>query len=231
MTRITLQKKSKAGDGLYLLRFSAPESLQGQYKIPGQYAIVRTDANQEKPAFFAVASAPTEDYLEFLIKEAPGSAAEMVALDEGQEAECESVQGPGFSVSFRKGQPDIHMFSMGSGFAPFRALIKFIEGADSEHCNLHLWQAAFRLSAVPLLDEILEWEKKGAITLHLCLDEQQSGGEIPFFTGQVPDALEQYEDNLKESRLLWIGSHEFSESLKATVAKLGIDPDLLMTNY
>ena len=231
MSEIRLINHSRAGDGLYLLRFEAPEQLMDQYSVPGQYAIIRTNPAQERPAFFAVASGPADNYLEFLIKQAPGAAADLAELSEGQTVECESIQGPGFKIDCQKGGPDVHMFSMGSGYAPFRALIRFILASKQEHCNLHLWQAAFRLSAVPLLDELAQYEKDGTIKLHLCLDDQTEPTEHPFFAGQVQEALRQYEDNLKESVLLWIGSHEFNASLKEALASIGVDPDALRTNY
>lgn len=217
-----------AADGLYLLRFEAPETLMDDYTIPGQYAVVHTSPEMQNPAFFAVASSPSDGFLELLIKEAPGAAADLISLKEGEEVECQSIQGPGFPVSDDDTR-EIHMFSMGSGYAPFRALIRFVESTGLE-CKLHLWQAAFRLSAVPLLGEMLHWEKQGLLKLHLCLDEQQDSTDVPFFSGQVPMAMAQYKD-FSGRRLLWIGSHEFGASLKKAMEELNLDPNQLETNF
>ncbi len=230
MSDISLLQKEQAADGLHLLRFEAEAPLLDQFSIPGQYAIIRTSPEQERPAFFALASSPADPYLEFIIKESPGPAGDMLELNPGQSIECSSIQGPGFNISCQSTDPDIHMFSMGSGLAPFRALIRKVAAQESR-CKLHLWQAAFRLSAVPLMAELEQFQSDGILTLHLCLDDEQGKTNQPFFAGQVQQALEAYEEDMKDSRLLWIGSHEFGESLKLALNHLGINTDRLVTNY
>ncbi|MBR31169.1 MAG: hypothetical protein CMN77_07625 [Spirochaetaceae bacterium] len=230
MTDLSLSEKSRAADGLYLLRFEGDQGLLDQFKTPGQYAIIHTSPEQERPAFFALASSPDDPYLEFIIKQAPGAAGDMLELTPGQTVECRSIQGPGFPLSCESGEPDIHMFSMGSGFAPFRSLIRKVAAGESR-CKMHLWQAAFKLSAVPLLHEIAQLERDGIISLHLCLDEQTEKTDQVFFAGQVQQALESYEEDLKDSQLLWIGSHEFGESLKRALNHIGVDANRLITNY
>lgn len=230
MNDLKLTGHDLVGDGLYLLRFECPPSLLQQYSTPGQYAIIRTSPEQERPAFFAIASSPSDTYVELLIKQSPGSAEHLIGMKKEQTVECQAIQGPGFSLDCSASSPDIHMFSMGSGYAPFRALIRSI-AERKERCKLHLWQAAFRLSSVPLLDEMVAFEKDGLISLHLCLDEQTEDTALPFFSGQVQQALENFGEDLKDSRLLWIGSHTFVESLKAALQSIGVDPDRLVTNY
>jgi NAD(P)H-flavin reductase len=227
---LELIEKRKAGDALHLLRFSAPPFLLEAFTMPGQYAILEP-IPEEKPGFFAIASAPQDPYLEFLIKEAAGPANAIIQMSTGDSLICKSIEGKGFPLSLAPEESPIHMFSMGSGYAPFRALIRSAMARSESHCQLHLWQAAFRITSVPLLDELVELERKGVITLHLCLDDQQDATDHPYFAGQIDNAIGPHIDSIKNSRMLWIGSRPFGEALSVALERYGIDIGALASNY
>ncbi|MCB1303214.1 MAG: FAD-dependent oxidoreductase [Leptospiraceae bacterium] len=221
---LELTEKRDAGENLSILRF---QPFVQDFQIPGQFAVLKQ--SDFDPGYFALASSPQDPYLEFLIKSSEGLARSVVSMQPGQTLTCESIQGKGFSLDAGPATTPIHMFAMGAGLAPFRSLIRSVI-ANGEHCELHLWQAAFHLPSVPLLDELLELNKQGAITLHLCLDDQKEPTDIAYFAGQVHRAIESHGD-WGDSRLLWIGSSEFGKALGQSLSNAGIRPEQLLTNF
>lgn len=69
---------------MYIITVDAPGSLE-TYKVAGQYVMMKV--GDSKPAYFAVASAPGENPMEFLIKSIPETTSETIcAMDVGTES-------------------------------------------------------------------------------------------------------------------------------------------------
>ncbi|HZB43635.1 MAG TPA: hypothetical protein VE360_00255, partial [Pyrinomonadaceae bacterium] len=89
---------------------------------PGQVAVLRVRG--ERPAYFAFASAPEDEELEFLVKRTddPASRA-FYGLSEGGRVELLEVAGHGFDLGALRGR-DLVFVAMGTGVAPLRSALR-----------------------------------------------------------------------------------------------------------
>src|SRR3954470_21672472 len=89
--------------------------------LPGQVAVLTVPG--EKPSYFALASAPEDGDLEFLIKNNPGVSARIYEMSEGDRVELVDIMGKGFPLSEQKGR-DLVFVAMGTGVAPLRSALR-----------------------------------------------------------------------------------------------------------
>ncbi|GAX86557.1 hypothetical protein CEUSTIGMA_g13964.t1 [Chlamydomonas eustigma] len=107
------------------------KSVTSSFTKPGQYIQAKVEVDN-KPGFFAVASAPNAstlppDSLELLIKSQPGSSAEAIAnLAAGGQLLVSTAQGKGFALDkIPVSDVDIVlMFATGSGVSPLKSVIE-----------------------------------------------------------------------------------------------------------
>ncbi|MGK0289537.1 MAG: ferredoxin-NADP reductase [bacterium] len=216
---IQLIQNQISGIDLYHLTFHVPSELSQQFQTAGQYVVLQ-DGDQK--GFFALASKPQGDQFEFLIKKGEGFSGEIIQYQEGKTIECSPVQGNGFQFKDSE-QLDLHLFSMGSGIAPFRALILQYLQDEIKAKSITLWQASFTDKHLPFSGEFADW-KKGGVTIHECLDQHEESKTIC-------DHLRSVQLNLANSQCFWIGSKNFGEKLKGTLLELGLDENQLSSNF
>ncbi|MCA1615572.1 MAG: hypothetical protein LC800_16020 [Acidobacteria bacterium] len=92
--------------------------------LPGQVAVLRLGAD-ERPSYFAFASAPDDEGAEFLIKRtgAAGGSGRFYELREGDPVELVEVAGRGFPLDAHEGK-DLIFVAMGTGVAPLRSTLR-----------------------------------------------------------------------------------------------------------
>src|SRR4051812_24996014 len=69
---------------------------------PGQVALLR--AGDERPAYFAFASAPEDEEIEFLIKRGGGAGGLIYEMAEGELVELTGIVGSGFALHEHQGK-------------------------------------------------------------------------------------------------------------------------------
>ncbi len=202
------------------LVFEAPAHLRETYRVPGQFLDIQAAGGR---GYFALASAPSDPQMELLIKEQGGLTAVLCEMPVGGELDVGEARGLGFDLSDVDGA-SLHLFSMGSGIAPLRALIRSILSGHFRPNSTHLWQGAFSKSYLPYPDEFPEWERQG-ISVEYCFDQE---GPAP---ATVPDLLAARAPDLSQALCFWIGSPAFGESVIRVARSLGAPPERVRTNF
>lgn len=188
---------------------------------PGQFLVV-TDGSSE--GFFAIANRPGREHLELLVKNKGDLAEKLCAAKAGAKFQSGAAQGNGFP------KPDVtkqalHLFSMGSGIAPLRALIQTYLDGEWPGNAVTLWQSAFRRESLPFANEYAAWREAG-LRVFECLDDAGDAS-----TGNVVDQLALHKPDLKDSTVYWIGSKPYGEAVKTAALALGLQPDACVSNY
>ncbi|MCB1319362.1 MAG: hypothetical protein KDK34_03860 [Leptospiraceae bacterium] len=211
---------------MFHLRCSATADVRAAYIRPGQYAQLYGGA---KAGYYALASAPDDSYLEFLIKNEGEPSTQICAMRVGDELRAGPISGAGFvlpeQLQARAAQLHWHLFSMGSGIGPMRALIRFFLGGHLECAGITLWQCSFERSHVPFLSELRAWEA-GGVRVHLCLDRPGQD-----FTGNLAENVARENPDMRSAVGCWIGSPAFGDSVRQITAQTGLAAGNLITNF
>lgn len=217
--KLRFRSRRETGRNLYHICFSA-DTEAGLYTTPGQFvAMSRGPAN----GFFAIASAPNDDEMEFLVKN-EGELARILCEESEPEVECSTPQGNGFPLDAAVGRP-VHMFSMGSGLGPFRALIRHRMKGRFSSGPVTLWQGSFTRESLPFADEYDAWRRSG-IDVRLCLDRDPGDD-----AGSIIEHIRREKTDLSSAVGYWIGSREFGEAVSTEAAERGLPAERLFTNF
>ena len=220
MATMRLKLNAPCGRGMRRLVFAAPPSLRSGFRVPGQFLEIKAVGEQ---GFFAIASAPAEPNLELLVKEQTGLAAHLCQLSEGAEIGVAEILGRGFDLSSIDGRP-LHLFSMGSGLAPLRALLRALPKGPDKPTEVFLWQASFSRSYLPYPEEFPEWEQAG-VRVFYCFDQEGTG------SASVPERLRSSRIDLSEAVCVWVGSPAFGESVRTAAIEMGAHESRVLTNF
>ncbi len=213
-----VEKITDSGRGLKHLILQVPTEVTAEYRTPGQYVVL---SQGEEKSFFAIASAPNDAGLHLLVKDQPGLAARICALQPGEEIECSPAQGKGFQLDEGR---DTHLFSMGSGISPFRALIEHHINGGFKSSGLTLWQGCLDREHLPFSEDIARWESQG-INIKLCFDRE---GDV---VENVRQRLVREAPDLVGALAFWIGSKDFGSEVKDAAVNLGLKTDDYRSNY
>ena len=261
---LSVLKKQENGKSLYHFICEAPPSLCESYQQAGQYLSLSPIENSENGGFFALGAAPTprQTQLEFLIKwQKDQLPEELCKRKEGEVLfACKQILGEGFGKAFSsnklsdyhaqrpKKPKSLHLFSMGSGLAPLRAVLQSIlqdwarlrrETPDTRNIdfsNITLWQGSHSKDSLPFHAEYSKWLAQG-VNIELCLSKVEGtenlsslsnlAGKININKCNIVDALAQKRPDLRGSLACWVGSSDFGKSLCGRVNELGmVDSDL-----
>ena len=223
MHQLSIHSIQPSGRQLFHLVCDTPDEVRDSFTKPGQFLEVALDDPAEKKGFFAIASRPGAERMEFLVKAAGQPAEAICSRKPGETLYSSLAKGNGFPES--GSERPTHLFSMGSGLAPCRSVIlAHLAGTHPAPGGLTLWQASFTREHLPFADEYEDWRKAG-VKVELCLDEGEGR------TGSVVERLEELGPDLREARAFWIGSKEFGRTVQETATGLGLLPDRLHSNY
>ena len=220
MARLRLNANSPCGQGMRQLVFDAPRSFRSGYRVPGQF--LEFELGGER-SFFALASAPADPNVDLLVKVQSGTAALLCELDIGAQVDVGTARGKGFDLADIDGRP-LHLFSMGSGIAPLRALLRATLKGLYRPTEIHLWQGSFSSSHLPYPDEFPQWERAG-VRVHYCFDQAT---DLP---GTVPDRLGDSSVDISDALCVWVGSPEFGQSVAIAAQEKGAQSDRIITNF
>ena len=221
MKTIELISKKKYGTSLHHLTFTKNESLKITYQTPGQYLNLENESGEQ--SFFAIASAPEDETIDILVKEqSKGIAYTLSYMESGTEVMTSEAMGKGFSVQDVVGK-DLHLFSMGSGAAPFRALIRQNHKTPYNAKSITLWQGSRFIRDLPFVNEYNSWEES-KMKIHRCLSQEDN-------LKNICQLLNSSRSSLKNALGFWIGSSDFKKDLVEVLEKKNFPLDKLSSNY
>ena len=201
------------------------EGRHGVSFMPGQVAVLRAGDEQ---AYFAFASAPEDDELEFLVKRGAGAGGLIYEMNEGARVELAGIAGHGFALSERKGK-DLVFVAMGTGVAPLRSALRHALRHAGEFGQLVVLYGARTPDDFCYGDEVDEWEAAG-VELRRVIS-RPDGHDWFGPTGYVQSLLDHVLPDLSSPVALICGSREMIGQTRERLRQMGFAPEEILTNY
>jgi NAD(P)H-flavin reductase len=191
----TIKSNTEACAGHRAIELEVPKETAEAFETAGQY--VQLTIGEEKPGFYAIASAPGKATFEFLIKENEGNAY-LTSLKSGAPVKCSEVSGKGYQTKEHfdgdggavAAQYDgfacmnVLFVAGGSGVAPLRSCIEAGVALELPQ-RATLYYGVRDDSVLAYQDKFDEWAKNYNVDVVTCFS-QGSGGA---FKGYVQDAI------------------------------------------
>ncbi|HEX8143326.1 MAG TPA: hypothetical protein VF553_12065 [Pyrinomonadaceae bacterium] len=193
---------------------------------PGQVAILR--AGDEGQAYFAFASAPEDDEVEFLIKRGGGAGGRIYEMTEGSRVELVDIVGQGFALQEQKGR-DLVFVAMGTGVAPLRSALRHTIRHADDYGQLVVLYGARTPDDFCYRDETESWEASG-VELRQVIS-RPDGHDWSGPTGYVQSLLDHVLPDLSDPVALICGSREMIEQTRDRLQQMGFAPEAILTNY
>jgi len=197
--------------------------------LPGQVAALRAGDAAERSFYFAFASAPEDEELEFLVKRAGGDGGQaLYHLGAGDRVELTGVVGHGFPLDEHKGK-DLVMIAMGTGVAPLRSALRHALHRTEEFGQIIVLYGARTPDDFCYRDETETWKAAG-VELRQVISKPD-GYEWAGSTGYVQSLLDHVFPNLTEPVALVCGSPEMITHTRDRLQEMGLAPEAILTNY
>lgn len=196
---------------------------------PGQVAQLRIGDVQ---SYFAIASAPEDDALEFLIKRTGGASNDVGApfydLNEGDHVELAGVVGVGFPLDEQQGR-DLVFIAMGTGIAPVRSALRHALARADEFGQLVVLYGARTPEDFCYANETEAWQAAG-VELRQVIS-RPDGYEWAGQTGYVQSLLDNVLPTLNAPVAFIAGSREMIEHTRDRLQEMGLAAENILTNY
>jgi NAD(P)H-flavin reductase len=202
------------------------ESDEGLLFKPGQVAML--GAGDAKPGYFAFASAPEDEEVEFLIKRGGGAGGLIYEMTEGERVELAGIVGSGFALHEQKGK-DLVFVAMGTGVAPLRSALRHAIRHASDYGQLVVLYGARTPDDFCYGEEVDEWEAAG-VELRRVIS-RPDGHDWSGPTGYVQSLLDHVLPDLQSPVALICGSQEMIGQTRDRLQQMGFAPEAILTNY
>jgi NAD(P)H-flavin reductase len=197
---------------------------------PGQVASLRV--GDGRPSYFAFASAPEDEQLEFLVKRTGGASGDVggpfYELREGDAVELTQLVGRGFPLDAHAGR-DLVFVAMGTGVAPLRSALRHALARSERFGQLVVLYGARRPADFCYADEVAQWKAAGVELRQVV--SQPDGYEWAGQTGYVQSLLDNVLPTLSSPLALICGSREMIEHTRDRLSEMGLPPEAILTNY
>jgi NAD(P)H-flavin reductase len=207
-----------------------PEGSAGAHGLdfrPGQVARLRV--GEAGAAYFAIASAPEDDEVEFLVKRTndPASRA-LYETRPGDRVELVEITGHGFDLAAQEGR-DLVFVAMGTGVAPLRSALRSALPRSDRFGQIVVLYGARTPEDFCYRDETEAWRSAG-VELRQVIS-RPDGYEWAGSTGYVQSLLDNVLPNLSDPVALVCGSREMIEQTRDRLHEMGFEPERILTNY
>jgi sulfhydrogenase subunit gamma (sulfur reductase) len=196
--------------------------------LPGQVAALRA-GDDPRSFYFAFASAPEDEELEFLVKRAGGDGGQAIYhLGEGEHLELTGIVGHGFPLDAHKGK-DLILIAMGTGIAPMRSTLRHALRRIDDFGQIVVLYGARTPDDFCYRDETETWKAAG-VELRQVISKPD-GYEWAGSTGYVQSLLDHVLPNLTEPVAFVCGSPEMITHTRDRLQEMGLPPEAVLTNY
>jgi sulfhydrogenase subunit gamma (sulfur reductase) len=209
------------------LTLAASPEFQNAYTIPGQY--VQISAGDNKPGFFAIASAPGEKQIDLLVKRGSPSADAITHKKRGDSLSISLPAGKGYPLNPARGG-DVFLIGVGSGIAPLRALMLTILKERSAYKRVVLIYGARTSCAFPFSKEMESWAASDVEVERVC--SQPAADSWNGRVGRVQDVLLSRKTPVDPASTVFVcGMKSMVEDVKSAFAGLGVPADRIHQNF
>jgi NAD(P)H-flavin reductase len=194
---------------------------------PGQVALLEVGGAGR--AYFAIASAPEDDELEFLVKQSSDPAGKLLyEMRPGDRVEMVEVAGHGFDLKALEGR-DLVFVAMGTGVAPLRSALRSVLPRAESFGQIVVLYGVRTPDDFCYRDETDTWKAAG-VELRQVIS-RPDGYEWSGSTGYVQSLLEHVLPSLSNPVALVCGSREMIEQTRDRLQEMGFEPERILTNY
>lgn len=212
---------------LFHLTLKAPPEFLSAYTVPGQYVQMQLDTH--KPGFFAIASGPSKERLEFLIKRGSPTADAIAAKRPGESLSVTAPAGKGYALQQAHGR-DVYLFGVGSGLAPLRALMHTLLARRADYGKIHLLYGARTSGHFPYSAELKQWAGAGVDITQVC--SRPEAGTWSGATGHVQDHFKTLRPTVAPGSAVFVcGMKPMVEGVKTVLGELGVGADRVFQNF
>ena len=194
---------------------------------PGQVALLEIEGAGR--AYFAIASAPEDDELEFLVKLSndPASRA-LYETGPGGRVHLVEIAGHGFDLKAQEGR-DLVFVAMGTGVAPLRSALRSALPRAERYGQMFVLYGARTPEDFCYQDEVETWRAAG-VELRQVISKPD-GYEWAGQTGYVQSLLDNVLPTLSDPVALVCGSREMIAQTRDRLHEMGFAPERILTNY
>ncbi len=211
---------------LALVLNAAGTAVARDHAHAGQYALVQLGDDVARP--FAIASAPGEPKIEFLLKLPADRAAVLLGLARGDRVPVSAPRGPGFPLAQAQGRP-LWLIGTGSGVAPLKAVVEALLPERARYADVHLLYGVRQADELAYAQRFGEWAGRGVHVVPVV--SQPAPGTWDGPRGRVQDHLPAQIDGAAEAWFFLCGLPEMDREVAATLLQRGVAPDQIFRNY
>jgi len=194
---------------------------------PGQVALLEVEGAGR--AYFAIASAPEDDELEFLVKLSNDPAGRaLYEMKPGDNVRLVEIAGHGFDLSKLEGR-DLVFVAMGTGVAPLRSALRSVLRRADDFRQVVVLYGARTPDDFCYRDETDAWKAAGVELRQVV--SRPVGYEWSGSTGYVQSLLDNVLPSLSDPVALVCGSREMIEQTRDRLHEMGFEPERILTNY
>lgn len=193
---------------------------------PGQVAVL--SAADTEPAYYAVASAPSDKRLEFLVKRGTPTSDALHELPIGAELLLHDIAGTGFPLDTYHGK-DLIMIAMGTGVAPLRSALRHALSQSENFGQIFLLCGARTPADFHYQTEVDSWRAAG-VSLREVIS-QPEGYDWSGSTGYVQSLIDNILPELSDPIALVCGSAEMVEHTRDRLHEMGFAEEKVLTNF
>jgi NAD(P)H-flavin reductase len=207
-----------------------PEGAEDAHDLkftPGQVALL--EVGEEGRAYFAIASAPEDDELEFLVKLSNDPAGRaLYAMRPGDRVRLVEIAGHGFDLAALEGR-DLVFVAMGTGVAPLRSALRSVLRRPDRFGQVVVLYGARTPDDFCYRDETDSWKAAG-VELRQVIS-RPDGYEWAGQTGYVQSLLDNVLPTLSDPVALVCGSRQMIEQTRDRLHEMGFESEKILTNY
>ena len=194
---------------------------------PGQVALL--EVGEAGRAYFAIASSPADDELEFLVKLSTDPAGRaLYEMKPGDSVRLVEIAGHGFDLAALEGR-DLVFVAMGTGVAPLRSALRTVLPRAERYGQIVVLYGARTPDDFCYRDETDAWKAAG-VELRQVIS-RPDGYEWAGQTGYVQSLLDNVLPSLSDPVALVCGSREMIEQTRDRLHEMGFEAERILTNY
>jgi NAD(P)H-flavin reductase len=194
---------------------------------PGQVAVLEVEGAGR--AYFAIASAPEDDELEFLVKRSNGPASRaLYETGPGGRVTLIEIAGHGFDLKAQEGR-DLVFVAMGTGVAPLRSALRSVLPRAEKYGQIIVLYGVRTPDDFCYRDETEAWRAAG-VELRQVIS-RPDGYEWSGQTAYGQSLLDHVLPTLSDPVALVCGSREMIAQTRDRLQEMGFAPERILTNY